>query len=38
MVDVMSETDIMNSSLGTEAYIRKIWVLVEDLKEDLLKG
>lgn len=38
MVDVMSETDIMNSSLGTEAYIRKIRYLCSDLKEDLQKA
>ena len=38
MVDVMSETDIMNSSLGTEAYIRKIRYLCNDLKEDLQKA
>ncbi|GMM42024.1 Rad24 protein [Hanseniaspora uvarum] len=38
MVDVMSETDIMNSSLGTEAYIRKIRFLCSDLKEDLQKA
>lgn len=38
MVDVMSETDIMYSSLGTEAYIRKIRYLCSDLKEDLQKA
>lgn len=35
MVDVMSETDVMNTHLGTEAYIRKVRHLCTDLKERL---
>ena len=35
MVDVISQTDLMNSSLGTEAYIRKVRYLCSDLKEEL---
>lgn len=35
MVDVLSETDLMNTYLGTEAYIRKVRHLCTDLKERL---
>lgn len=35
MVDAMSETDVMNSYLGTEAYIRKLRYMCTDLKERL---
>lgn len=35
MVDVLSETDVMNTYLGTEAYIRKVRYLCTDLKERL---